>query len=86
MGLLAAVSPETTQRLLGGKAGHLAADRACGFGPALSCPALCRICRRPPALRSERFDRRQPHRRPEHPNVGGRLCRGQGRRHARGGR
>jgi DNA polymerase-4 len=33
VGLLAAVSPETTQRLLGGKAGRLAADRARGLDP-----------------------------------------------------
>ncbi|WP_226487618.1 DNA polymerase Y family protein [Streptomyces parvulus] len=33
VGLLAAVSPETVQRLLGGKAGRLAADRARGIDP-----------------------------------------------------
>ncbi|MEQ6028065.1 hypothetical protein SOM70_36540 [Streptomyces salinarius] len=33
VGLLAAVSPQTVQRLLGGKAGRLAADRARGIDP-----------------------------------------------------
>lgn len=33
VGLLAAVPVATLQRVLGGKAGHLAADRTCGIGP-----------------------------------------------------
>ncbi|MEU9646831.1 hypothetical protein [Streptomyces sp. NPDC048188] len=53
VGLLTAVSPETVQRLLGGKAGRLAADRARGIDPR---PVVPRTLPAAAAVRL-RFDR-----------------------------